>query len=77
MTYHCLRECATDKASDQAAHTGSLISLCKSLEYSMTFKLRTEHHFGVSKLKRRLHRLVRVNTCQKAILLEITSRLKW
>ena len=30
--------------------------------------------FGVSKLKRRLQRLVRVYTCQNAILLEITCR---
>ena len=30
--------------------------------------------FGVSKLKRRLHRLVWVYTCQKATLLEITCR---
>ena len=30
--------------------------------------------FGVSKLKRRFHRLVRVYTCQNATLLEITCR---
>ena len=30
--------------------------------------------FGVSKLKRRLHRLVRVYTCQNTTLLEITHR---
>ena len=40
----------------------------------MTVKLLTEHAFGISKLKRRLHRLVRVYTCQNATLLEITYR---
>ena len=38
----------------------------------MSVKLLTEHHFGVSKLERRLHRLVLVYTCQHATLLEIT-----
>ena len=39
----------------------------------MVIKLLTEHHFGVSKLKRRLQRLIRVYTCQNAKLLEIST----
>ena len=38
----------------------------------MIVKLLTEHHFGVSKLNRRLQGLVRVYTCQNVRLLEIT-----
>ena len=38
----------------------------------MSVKLLTEHIFGGSKLKRRLHRLVWVYTCQNTTLLEIT-----
>ena len=60
--------CATSKASDQPAHTRSLIRAF--YEYSATCRT----SFGVSKLKRRLHRLVRVYTCQNATLLEITCR---
>ena len=41
--------CATSKASDQPAHTRSLIR---------AFASRLNILFGVSKLKRRLHRLV-------------------
>ena len=41
-------------------------SLCWSLKYSMTVKLLTE-----PKLKRRLHRLVWIYTCQNTTLLEI------
>ena len=37
----------------------------------MTVKLLTEYQLGVSKLKRRLHRFVRVYICQNATLLEI------
>ena len=33
-------------------------SICSSLDYTMTVKLLTENHFGVSKLKRRLYKLV-------------------
>ena len=33
--------CATSKGSDQPAHTRAV---CKSLEYSMTVKLLTEHN---------------------------------
>ena len=40
----------------------------------MTFKVLTDHHLGVSKLKSRLHRLIFVYTCQNARLLEITYR---
>ena len=40
----------------------------------MTVKLLTEHHFGVSKLKWRLQRLVRVYACQNVKLLEISCR---
>ena len=52
---------ATSKGSDQPAHSRSLIR---------AFAL----PFGVSKLKRRLHRLVWVYKCQHATLLEITCR---
>ena len=38
----------------------------------MIVKLLTETSFGVSKLKRRLQRLVQVYTCQNATLLEIS-----
>ena len=38
----------------------------------MTSKLLTEHHLEFPKLKRRLHRLLWVYTCQNATLLEIT-----
>ena len=37
--------CATNKGSDQPAHTGL------SLEYSMTVKLLTEHHMEFIRLK--------------------------
>ena len=64
--------CATSKGSDQPAHTCSLIrafacrlNILQVLSYWPT-------SFGVSKLKRRLQRLVRVYTCQNASLLEIT-----
>ena len=38
----------------------------------MIVKLQIEHHFAVSKLKRRLQGLVGVYTCKNAKLLEIT-----
>ena len=43
-------------------------SLCKSLEYSMTVKLLTGQHYESLSLKRRLHGLVGVYTCQNATL---------
>ena len=43
--------CATSKASDQPAHMCSLISVYKSLEYSMSLKLLTEHHLELLSLK--------------------------
>ena len=40
--------CATSKASDQLAHTRSLIrAFFLSLDYSMTVKLLTKHQFDV------------------------------
>ena len=52
--------CATSKGSAQTrpdcAYTQSDQSRCLSLEYSMSVKLLTGS-FGVSKLKKRLHRL--------------------
>ena len=78
LTYEPVHEssnnvvCATSKASDQPAHTRSLIrafashlSILWLLSYWLT-------QFGVSKLKRRLHRLVWVYICQNATLLEIS-----
>ena len=46
--------------------------LCLSLEYSMIVTAWTP--CGVSKLKRRLQRLVQVYTCQNVIFLEISCR---
>ena len=44
--------CATSKASDQPAHTRSLIrAFSSSLEYFMSVKLLTEHHFEFLSLK--------------------------
>ena len=66
--------CANRKGSDQPAHKRSLIrvfanrlNILWALSYWWT-------SFGASKLKRRLHRLVWVYTCQNTILLEITCR---
>ena len=64
--------CATSKASNQPAHTHSLIRAFAShlnIVWVLSYWLNT---FGVSKLKRRLQRLVWVYTCQNATLLEIT-----
>ena len=68
---------ATRKASDQPGHTHSLIRAFASplnilwvLSYWMNI-------IRVSKLKRRLHRLVWVYACQNATLLEISSQLKY
>ena len=55
--------CANSKASDQPAHTRSLIRAYAS---------RLNILLGVSQLKRRLNRLVRVYTCQNATMLETT-----
>ena len=57
--------CATSKASDQPAHTRSLIRAFAS-------RLSILWSFGVFKLKRRLQKLVWVYTCQNATLLEIS-----
>ena len=64
--------CATSKASDQPAHTRSLIrafvsrlSILWLLSYWLT-------PFGVSNLNRWLQRLIRVYTLQNATLLEIS-----
>ena len=64
--------CASSKDSDQPVHTSSLIrafagrlNILWILSYWLNIK-------WVSKLKRRLHRLVRVTSCQNATLLEIT-----
>ena len=64
--------CATSKASDQPAHTRSLIRAFAS-RLSILWVLSLTW-FGVSKLKMRLHRLVWVYNCQNATLLEITCR---
>ena len=55
--------CVTSKASDQP-----LLVACIFYDYKATDLTA----IGVSKLKRRLHRLVWVYTCQNATLLEIT-----
>ena len=44
--------CATSKASDQPAHTRSLIrAVARRFEYSMSVKLLTEHYFEFLRLK--------------------------
>ena len=60
--------CATSKASDQPAHTRSLIRAFASRLNTLWVL----SYWRVSKLKRRPHRLVWVYTCQNATLLEIT-----
>ena len=50
----------------------SLIRAFFSLEYSMTVMLLTAHHLEFQSLKRGLHKLVGVYTCQNATLLEIS-----
>ena len=64
--------CATSKGSGQLAHTGSLIRAFASRLNILWLLSYWPTAFGVSKLKKRLHRLVRVYTCQNATLLEIT-----
>ena len=66
--------CATSKASDQPAHTRSLIRAFASrlnIPWVLSYRLAS---FGVSKLNRRLHRLIWFYTCQNAKLLDITCR---
>ena len=73
---HCCMCQETSKGSDQPAHMRSLIRAFASHLNILwvLLKLLTEHHdlIGVSKLKRRLHRLVWVYTRLNATLLEIT-----
>ena len=65
--------CATSKASDQPAHTHSLIrAFASRLNILMLLNSTDWTSFVVSKLKKRLHRLVWVHTCQNATLLDIT-----
>ena len=56
--------CAISKTSDQPAHMQPDQSLCWSLRYFITFKLMTEYNLVFLNLQKRLHRLVRVYTCQ-------------
>ena len=51
-------------------------SLCWSLEYSITNKAAYRTAVGVSKLKRRLHRLVTVYTCQNATVI-VGNLMSW
>ena len=62
--------CATSKCSDQYAHTCRLIGAFAS-RLNILWMLTV---FGVSKLKKRLHRFVWVYTCQNTTLLEVTFR---
>ena len=55
--------CDQQSLRSACAYAQSDQSLCLSLEYCMSVKLLNEP-FGVSKLKRRLHMLVWVYTCQ-------------
>ena len=63
---------ATSKASDQSAHTRSLIRAFASRLSVLWLLSHWLNTIGVSKLKRRLQRLVGVYTCQNTTLLEIT-----
>ena len=63
--------CATSKASDQPAHTRSLVRVFAS-RLNILGVLSYWPSFEVCKLERRLHRLIWVYTCQNATLLEIT-----
>ena len=63
--------CATSKVSDQPAHTRSLVrAFASRLNILWVLSYWLNISWG-SKLKRRLHRLVWVYTCQNATLLEI------
>ena len=64
--------CATNKASDQPAHTRSLIrAFASRLNYSLTVKLLTEHHFEFLSLTRgytgsSVSTLVKMQHCWKS-----------
>ena len=61
---------ATSKASDQSAHTHSLIRA-----FASRLNIKWVLSYGLNVVKRRLQWLVWVYTCQNTTLLEITSRL--
>ena len=64
--------CATSKGSDQPAYTHSLIrafASCLNILWLLSYWPNI-----LSKLKRGLHRLVRVYTCHNATLFEFTCR---
>ena len=66
--------CVSSKASDQSVHTRSLIRAFVS-RLNIIWMLSTDRtSFGISKLKRRLQRLIWVYTCQNPTLLEITCQ---
>ena len=72
--------CATSKASDQPAHMRSLIrAFASRWNILWVLSLTDRTSFGVSKLNRRLHRLVCVYTCQNTtyIVGNHMSRLKY
>ena len=64
--------CATSKASDQPAHTRSLIRASASRLSIYDCQATDQTPFGVSKLKMRPQRLARIYTCQNVKLLEIS-----
>ena len=64
--------CTTSKGSDQPAHKRSLIrafASCLNILWLLSYWLNI---IWSSKLKRRLHRLIWVHSCQNATLLDIT-----
>ena len=65
------------KGSDQPAHTCSLIRAFASLLNILWLLSNWPNIIGVSKLKRRLLRLVWVYTCQNATLMEIRYRVSF
>ena len=64
--------CGTNKDSDQLAHMHSQIWAFASQLSILCLLSHWQTSFGVSKLKRRLHRLTWIYTCQNTTLLEIT-----
>ena len=65
--------CDQQSLRSACTYVQSDLRLCWSLEYSMSVKLMTEHNLE-SKLKRILHMLICVYTCQNATLVHVKAR---
>ena len=64
--------CNQQSLRSVCAYMRSLIRALASHSIFNEYKVTDRTSFGISKLSRRLHRLVRVSSCQYATLLEIT-----